>query len=126
MKIIVCILFIFISCIACKSDREKQLENQKNTPDKTQVFDKEKWQTKTGENYPYRDSMVNDILYNDTIRTLHRNQILELLGEPSYTRNGHLYYRITETRLGNWSVKTKTLVIKLLEDGSIVWIKLHE
>lgn len=120
------IVFLFMLCFACKADREDNVENQKKNQDSEIVFDKEKWKTKDGKDYPYRGKMINDIVYNDTIRSLNKDQLLELLGEPDYIREGHLYYRINETRLGNWSLKTKTMVIKLVKDRSIEWIKIHE
>lgn len=120
------IVFLFMLCFACKTDGEGNVENQKKNQDSEIVFDKEKWKTKDGKDYPYRDKMINDIVYNDTIRSLNKDQLLELLGEPDYIREGHLYYRINETRLGNWSLKTKTMVIKLVKDRSIEWIKIHE
>lgn len=113
-------------CFACKTGKEDNLENQKKNQDSEIVFDKEKWKTKDGKGYPYRDKMINDIVYNDTIRALNKDQLIELLGEPDYIREGHLYYRINETHLGNWTLKTKTMVIKLVEDRSIEWIKIHE
>ena len=113
-------------CFACKSDRDENVENQKKNQVGETVFDKEKWKTKDGKDYPYRDKMINDIVYNDTIRALNKYQLIELLGEPDYIREGHLYYRINETRLGNWTIKTKTMVIKLVDDRSIEWIKIHE
>ena len=126
MKKRVFIVFLFMFCFACKSDREENVENQKKNQVGETVFDKEKWKTKDGKDYPYRDKMINNIVYNDTIRELNKNQLLELLGEPDYVREGHLYYRINETRLGNWTIKTKTMVIKLVDDRSIEWIKIHE
>lgn len=126
MKKRVFIVFFFVLCFSCKSDREENVENQKKNQDSEMVFDKEKWKTKDGKNYPYRDKMMNDIVYNDTIRMLNKEQLLELLGKPDYIREGHLYYRINETRIGNWPLKTKTMVIKLMEDRSIEWIKIHE
>ncbi|MCP4976090.1 MAG: hypothetical protein GY931_08005 [Maribacter sp.] len=126
MKISVFIVSLFILCLACKTDSEVNSENQKNNQDIELVFDKYKWKTKDGKDYPYRNQMINDVVYNDTIRTLNKEQLLELLGEPDYIREGHLYYRINETRLGSWTIKTKSMVIKLVDDGSIEWIKIHE
>ena len=126
MKKIVFIVFIFVFCFACKSDREENVENRKENQDSEMVFNKEKWAAKDGKDYPYRDKMINDIVYNDTIRMLNKEQLLELLGNPDYIREGHLYYRINETRIGNWTLNTKTIVIKLIEDRSIEWIKIHE
>ena len=113
-------------CFACKSDKEENVENQTKNQVGETVFDKEKWKAKDGKDYSYRDKMINDVVYNDTIRTLNKEQLLELLGKPDYIREGHLYYRINEIRIGNWPIKTKTMVIKLVEDRSIEWIKIHE
>jgi len=126
MKKRVFIVFLFVFCFACKSDREENVENKKRNKDSEMVFDKEKWKVKEGKDYPYRDKMINDIVYNDTIRMLNKEQLLKLLGKPDYIKESHLYYRIIETRIGNWAIKTKTMVIKLIEDRSIEWIKIHE
>lgn len=126
MKNKVIVLFIITLFIACQSDTKENIDNQKKNQGSEMAFDKEKWVTKDGKDYPFRDSMINDIVYNDTIRKLNKDQILELLGEPDYIREDHLYYRITETRLGNWPLKTKTMVIKLDSDQAIAWVKIHE
>ena len=111
--------------MACASD-EEGTEVPEVKPENEMVFDKEKWVTKKGKDYPYRDRMLDDVVYNDTIRTLNKGQVIELLGEPDYKKEGHLYYRITESRLGSWTMKTKTMVIKLRENDSIEWIKIKE
>jgi hypothetical protein len=89
-------------------------------------FDKTKWGTKEGSDYPYRELMLQDIVYNDTIRELTKDELLELLGEPDRSNEGHLYYMISQKKLGFWPIKTKTLVIKLFEDNTIEWLKIHE
>ena len=70
--------------------------------------------------------MVDEVLYSDSLRTLSENEIINHLGKPSYIREDFYYYRIKETRLGAWILHTKTIVIKLSEDSSVEWIKLHE
>jgi hypothetical protein len=91
-------------------------------------FDKEKWQIKEGKDYPYRDAMLNDIVYTDKFRKLNKNEILEVLGEPTYYRDdkNYLHYIITQTRLLSWPLHTKVLVIKISEDSSVEWIKIHK
>lgn len=125
-NITILILFLLIFSFACKTDGVNNVENQKKNQESEILFDKVKWKIKDGKDYTFRDKMLNDIIYNDTIRTLNKDQLLELLGEPDYSREGHLYYRIKETRLGSWTLKTKTMVIKLVNDRSIEWIKIHE
>ncbi|KAA3599268.1 MAG: hypothetical protein DWQ06_10135 [Calditrichaeota bacterium] len=121
-------LLIFFVCFLSCSIEESYNENLDGNPKSEMVFDKAKWQIKEGNDYLYRDKMVNDIVYNYTIRTLDKNKILALLGEPSYYRENKnfLYYLITEKSLGPWTLHTKTMVIKLLENNSVDWIKIHE
>ncbi len=122
------IVSLFVCSLACKTDRGENGGNEKSKPDSEWVFDKAKWNTKDGADYPYRDRMLNDLVYNDTIRSLNKDEILGLLGEPSYYRSNenYLYYLITEKRIGFWTLHTKTMVIKLSEDDTIDWIKIHE
>lgn len=126
MKKNIFIIFLFILFFGCKSDSEKNVENQKNNKESEMIFDKEKWKIKDGKDYLFRDKMINDVLYNDTIRMLNKEQLLIQLGNPDYIREGHLYYRIHETRIAYWTLKTKTMVIKLKGNSSVEWIKIHE
>lgn len=125
MKII--IIFLLFFCFACISDN-KNYSIDSPKPESEMVFNKEKWRNQEGENYPYRDMMVNDVVYNDTIRNLTKNEILDLLGEASYYREdkNFLHYTITRTQLGFWTLHTKTMVIKFSDSNTIDWIKIHE
>ena len=90
------------------------------------TFDSGLWQRKDGHDYPYRNQMVDDVLYNDTIRSLNKQQIVQLLGEPDRINDGYLYYLVNQQRLFFWPLHTKTLVVKLENDDSIEWIKIHK
>lgn len=126
MKLIPSIIFLFIYCFACNID-DKNITTNKSKHHKTTIaFNKGKWKIKNGNKYPFRDQMFHDIIYNDSIRSLNKEQLTQLLGAPDYTRTTYLYYRIKETFIGNWPIKTKTMVIKLKEGKSIDWIKIHE
>ncbi|MEN8126161.1 MAG: hypothetical protein ABFR32_13660 [Bacteroidota bacterium] len=59
------------------------------------TFNKTKWRAKKGTDYLYRDLMLKDIVYNDTVRTLNKGQILELLGDPNRINDNYLYYTIS-------------------------------
>lgn len=89
-------------------------------------FDQAKWKEKDGKDYPFRDRMLNDIVYNDTVRSRNKEQILDLLGEPDRTNENYLYYMIAQRRLGFWPLHTKSLVIKFSDDNTVDWIKIHE
>lgn len=118
MKIKALILFLLVGSFACNTNSGENNSQVK--------FDQAKWKTKEGKDYPYRDKMVDDVLYSDSLRTLTKDEILDLLGEPDRTNENYLYYRITEKRLASWTLHQKNLVFKFSEADSVEWIKLHE
>lgn len=128
LQLRILMIFLFLSCLSCNCDVEEKSDPADRGSEVEITFDKTKWSIKEGKDYPFRDQMLNDIVYNDTVRELNKDEILELLGEPSYYRENEnfLYYTITEKRLGFWTLHSKTLVIKLSEDYTIDWIKIHE
>ena len=95
-------------------------------PEKETSFDRSKWLIKEGYEYPYRPEMLKDIVYNDTVRSLSRTELHELLGAPDRSQENHLYYRIDQTRFLGWPMHTQTMVVKINEKDSIDWIKIHE
>lgn len=125
LKITPLISIILLCCIACGS-REDNAGKENEEISSPLVFDEAKWKTKEGEDYPYRDRMLNDVLYNDTVRTLGKDEILDLLGKPDRINENHLYYQIAQKRIASWPLHTKSMVIKLSGEDSIEWIKVHE
>ncbi len=117
IPLVIVIVALFTHCTT-----DKHVISEQN-----QIFDKAKWATKDGKDYPYRESMLNSILKSDSIRSLNKDGVLALLGEPSYYRENknYLYYRISETRIGPWPLLTETMVVKINSDESIAWIKMH-
>lgn len=126
MKINVYTLFLFLGFLACNTATEEESENQEMKPDRELAFDETKWKTKEGSDYPFRDKMLNDVIHNDSIRSLNKDEILFLLGEPDRSNENYLYYMITRKRLVLWTLHSKTMVIKFDEDNDIEWIKIHE
>jgi len=128
MKIRVIIVLLFICCLACNNERKNYSEGISLKPDSEMKFDKAKWKMKDGKDFPYRNKMLNDIVYNDTVRSLNKDEILDLLGEPTYYRSNEnfLYYTITQKRLFSWPLHTRSMVIKFSDHNSIEWIKIHE
>ena len=90
-------------------------------------FDKIKWRTKDGRDYPYRNGMLNDLVYNQKLKGLKKEEVLNLLGQPNRTDSNYLFYTIYQEFLGDIPVPvhTKTLVIKLAQD-TVEWRKIHE
>ena len=119
------IILLFLSGSACNNDGKNRSENVNQQTEANTPFDKTKWGVKEGNKYPYREQMLDAVLYSDSIRTLKENEIIDLLGAPDNIKENHLYYKITENRFGMWTLSTKTIVIKLSEDDSVDWIKMH-
>jgi hypothetical protein len=83
------------------------------------------WREKVQDDYPNRIHVYEEILYSDSVRTLTKNEILEMLGTPDRTGEGHIYYLIKQERLGLWPLHTKFLVFKFTPQDSVEWIKTH-
>ncbi len=126
VRIRTCLLVFFLFAGACTSEKKGKSDNTALQTAVDSTFQKEKWLIKEGGDYPYRAQMLNDIVYNDTIRTLLKDEIIALLGAPDRINEGHLYYLIDQRRLGSWTLHSKTLVIKLSAEETIDWIKIHE
>ncbi len=126
MRILFLITPLLLIVLACNTEKDEKSASVYHGTMAEISFDQTKWKTKEGLDYPYRDKMLNSIVYNDTVRTLNKNEILDLLGEPDRSNEGYLYYTISQRRLGFWPLHTKTLVIKLTGDTTIDWIKIHE
>jgi hypothetical protein len=116
------LLTIFIlCCTACHSNKnEKDQSVQEN-------FDKARWRIKTDKDYPYRDAMLHDLVYNQQLKGLHRDSLLRMLGMPDREDNGHLFYHIAAERISGLPVvlHARTLVIKVSAD-TVEWRKIKE
>jgi hypothetical protein len=114
--------FLMLFCLfflACKNKPENK---------QTERFDKVKWATVSGRQYPYRNKMIKDLIENVPLKKLKKEEVIDLLGQPSRTDNGYLFYTVAQEFLGNtyWPLYTKTLVIKLRADSTVEWRKIHE
>jgi hypothetical protein len=89
-------------------------------------FDKTKWSTKTGDDYPYRNSMLNDLVYNIKLKGFKKDSVLNLLGAPNRVDSNYLFYNISRERINVLTLHSKTLVIKLDKDNTVAWRKIHE
>ena len=126
-KALVILLLVFIVNNSVIANEATKNINDAST--NAVVFDKDKWLEHQGDYYPFRDEMLESILYTDLVRSLDKSEIINLLGEPTYYRENKnfLYYLIKKkTLLGIWTLHTKTLVVKLKDDKTVEWIKIHE
>ncbi|MEO6132366.1 MAG: hypothetical protein ABIQ02_10995 [Saprospiraceae bacterium] len=142
------ILFLFLGCFACKNTIKKNTENEKtealhglaadsskwktrNEKENTETsnereFDLAKWKTKDKNDYPYREEMYKEVLYSDSFRRLKKEAVLDMLGMPDKVDSLYLFYLVAQKRIGFFPLNSKTLVIKLSDDGSVEWVKIHE
>lgn len=119
-KILFSLIILLFMLVGCSHSNE--------TPNEM-AFNELQWQTMEDNRYPYRDLMLNDLIYDKKIRKLDRDELIATLGEPDYTRDdpNYLHYRIDKKNIGSWTLKTKTLVIKIDDtNNSIEWMKIHE
>lgn len=112
------ILIIFSLCFfACKS--KPAIHEEK--------FDKIRWSTMSGTEYPYRNSMLKDLIANYKLKGLKKEEVEDLLGPPNRTDSNYLFYLVDRTVIaGFFTLHTKTLVIKLNQDSTVEWRKIHE
>ena len=118
MKIKYLLLFFLLSCLSCKNKNDGNPGEIK--------FDKNKWGTQFDQNNPYRDKMLKDLMSNHYLRELKQAEVLNLLGEPTRSDTGYLFYRVNESKMGLITLHAKTLVIKFGADSTVEWVKIHE
>lgn len=124
------------SCIACMEDQEKQVPQKKpvdletidvdDLPEEEAIeFDREKWKILVDGEHPYRQKMLNDMIHTRMLKGLTREEVRELLGEPTRTENDHWYYRISAEKFDFLLLSVKTLVLKFTEDGTVGPVLVH-
>ena len=115
LKNILLILIVFF--LACKNNKEI----------KEQKFDKTKWAVKKDNKFIYRDKMLADLMNNHKLHGLTQDSVLNLLGEPTRTDTGYLFYIVAQSFFPEttFPISTKSLVIKFNKEGKVEWRKIH-
>ena len=128
MRILSFLLLLLFLGTSCYTTRDEASELSGLEMETEFQFEKAKWQTQEGKDFPHREELYEEILYSDAVRQLNKEEILDLLGEPSYDRDdtNYLHYLISQKRLVGWPFHTRVLVIKFRENQRVEWIKLHE
>lgn len=120
------ILLLSLYCLACNNTREEK-SDKADSGTKTEIkFDKTKWRTKDGRDYPYRNDMLEDLMNNQNLKGLKRDEVIVLLGQPDRIDSSYLFYMIAQKRIEFFPLHTKTLVIKLAKDSTVEWRKIHD
>ncbi len=120
MKISHCLLVFLISLQACHQSKKDKADNP------GMAFDKNKWSIKKDDDYPYRDSMLNDIIVTKLVKGLKPDKVIALLGEPERIDTNFMFYRISQERLGFWPIHTKTLVLEFGPDTTVKYNWIHQ
>jgi len=81
---------------------------------------------KEADDYPYRNAMLDDLIKNVTLKGLKRDSLLSLLGTPTRIDSAYLFYTISQPHVGGMTISNKSLVIKLAQDSTVEWRKIHE
>jgi len=120
------ILMACIAMMACNNASKNKAANVADTALSVVNFEADKWKIKDGVDYPYRDKMLSNLLATKQLKQLKRNGVIELLGPPDRVDSNYLFYRVAQQRVGFFPLHTKTLVIKLNEDSTVLWTKIHQ
>ncbi len=64
------LILLFLSLLACKNTKQDKNEEK---------FDKTKWVTKNNLDYPYRNEMLKDLVYNTKLKGLKQDEVFNLL-----------------------------------------------
>lgn len=112
----ICVILLSLCC-SCKDDSSKSADQL--------AFDIAKWSQKENDLYKYRSQMADEVLYNDTIRSLNRLQLVSLLGTADKEVDNHLYYELDRKKLGFWTLEASFLVVKFKDSITVEWIKIH-
>jgi hypothetical protein len=88
MKARILIVLFCLTHIACQNTSKEQKI----------VFDANQWQMKVDSEYPYRDRMIDDLISSNLLKSLNRQQILEMLGAPDRIDNDYLFYLVEQQR----------------------------
>lgn len=114
MKNSMLIFFLLLLISSCHHPQKQQ-----------DSFDKTKWSIKDKTDYPYRENMLQDLVYNVKLKGLKKVNILDLLGQPDRTDSNYLFYTVAQERIGALPLHTRTLVIKFIND-TVEWRKIKE
>ena len=107
-----------LCCLAC-THKKQEISGEK--------FDKAKWITQSGKEYPYRDLMLNDLIANKRLTGLKRDSILNMLGQPNRSDTNYIFYSIEQTLLaGIFPVHTTMLVVEFAADSTVRSSKIYQ
>ena len=128
MKQTTCLLLLLLCLTSCMDEGSPETSEGLTEAESAMdsLFDEDRWKIKEGADYPYRDEMLHDLVYEQQLKGLEKEELIKLLGEPDRSKKGFLYYRVAQKRLGLLPLHTTTLVIELSEDSIVKTRRIHE
>lgn len=109
------LLLIFIAITSC------------NNADK---FDRQKWSSGDGLNYPLRDNIVDDLLKNHQLKGLTYRQVIDSLGSPQNRDTLTLSYQILDNSFdyhrSKKPIHKKNLVLHFNKDSVVTNAEIYE
>lgn len=109
-----------------QENQERQQERQQQQQTEGVYFDAEVWKAGAVYGSPEREAMLEDLMATDSLRYVSEEQLIEVLGNPYRKTQGHLYYRVQESKLGTWTLHAKTLVVIFGGDSTRHKMLIHE
>lgn len=113
-------IVLLLSGLSCRREHNGFQDTDTERP-----FNAQEWREKTGEGYPYRDEMLNDLFATDTLKRLSKSELEVQLGPPDRTDGSYLFYEIAREKAGVMTLHSKTLVIELQGD-TVKTVRLHQ
>jgi len=124
MKTRLLLLFLVVCVGSCQNTDKTNAETEPR--ELKMKFDKERWRVTSDAAYAYRDKMLQDLIGSKRLKQLKKAAVLELLGAPDRTDSLYLFYTILQKRALFFPLHTKSMVIKLKDNDSVEWVKIHE
>jgi hypothetical protein len=126
MKFITSLLLSFFFGMSCNTGTREDNVSAGIAPETRMEFESTKWKEKKDRDYPHRAAMLDDLVDNEKLKKLKRDEVINMLGEPDRSDTLYLFYRVAQKRLYSWPIHTTTLVIKFKEDSTVHWVKIHQ
>jgi hypothetical protein len=119
-------ILLVVTLSSCNQAKEEKPGNEQTPEVRDIKFDETKWRVKKDQDYPHRDEMLDDLIESGKLKGLKSDEVLDLLGQPDRTDTSYLFYQVAQKRMGFMVLHTKTLVVKLDEDSTVQWVKIHQ
>lgn len=121
--------FLFSSCVfllACSNADVQDSEIKLSNEEESVAVEMKNWQAEKEGDYPHREEMLDDVMNDEGLRAMEKNELIERLGRPDRVNEDYVYYTVKQKRLGFFPLHTKSLVIKFHTNGPVEWMKIHE